>query len=121
MFYIGTNHPDELTEIRRHALRDFKFLPISGEYLHRDAFDVAEEYGKDIFLAINYLGTSRLPSTVRIKEPFRCAVRSFRLSSFAFHRSRHAGREPAVSEPFAGANETVSRQVRASSDAEGRG
>ncbi|MFM0001314.1 MULTISPECIES: D-lactate dehydrogenase [Paraburkholderia] len=70
VFYIGTNHPDELTEIRRHALHDFKFLPISGEYLHRDAFDVAEEYGKDTFLAINYLGTSRLPALFGLKSRF---------------------------------------------------
>ncbi|MFM0171122.1 D-lactate dehydrogenase [Paraburkholderia sediminicola] len=70
VFYIGTNHPDELTEIRRHALHDFKFLPISGEYLHRDAFDVAEEYGKDTFLAIDYLGTSRLPALFGLKSRF---------------------------------------------------
>jgi D-lactate dehydrogenase len=70
VFYIGTNHPDELTEIRRHALHDFEHLPISGEYLHRDAFDIAEEYGKDTFLAINYLGTSRLPAFFGLKSRF---------------------------------------------------
>ena len=70
VFYIGTNQPDELTEIRRHALHDFKHLPISGEYLHRDAFDIAEEYGKDTFLAINYLGTSRLPALFGLKSRF---------------------------------------------------
>lgn len=67
VFYVGTNRPDELTEIRRHALHDFRHLPISGEYLHRDAFDIAEEYGKDSFLAINYLGTSRLPALFALK------------------------------------------------------
>ncbi|XUW91144.1 D-lactate dehydrogenase [Burkholderia sp. M6-3] len=70
VFYIGTNRPDELTEIRRHALHDFKHLPISGEYFHRDAFDIAEEYGKDTFLAINYLGTSRLPALFGLKSRF---------------------------------------------------
>jgi D-lactate dehydrogenase len=70
VFYIGTNVPDELTAIRRHALHDFKYLPISGEYLHRDAFDIAEEYGKDTFLAINYLGTSRLPALFGLKSRF---------------------------------------------------
>ncbi|MFM0500771.1 D-lactate dehydrogenase [Paraburkholderia caffeinilytica] len=70
VFYIGTNRSDELTEIRRHALHDFKHLPISGEYLHRDAFDIAEEYGKDTFLAINYLGTSRLPALFGLKSRF---------------------------------------------------
>ncbi|MGA7782104.1 MAG: D-lactate dehydrogenase [Paraburkholderia sp.] len=70
VFYVGTNRPDELTEIRRHVLQDFKHLPISGEYLHRDAFNIAEEYGKDTFLAINYLGTSRLPAFFALKSRF---------------------------------------------------
>ncbi len=43
---------------------------ISGEYLHRDAFDVAEKYGKDTFLMINYLGTSRLPALFGLKNRF---------------------------------------------------
>ncbi|MGF6602645.1 D-lactate dehydrogenase [Paraburkholderia sp. GAS448] len=70
VFYIGTNQPDELTDIRRHALHAFKHLPISGEYLHRDAFDIAEKYGKDTFLAINWLGTSRLPALFGLKSRF---------------------------------------------------
>jgi D-lactate dehydrogenase len=70
VFYIGTNLPDELTEIRRHALHNFENLPISGEYLHRDAFNVAEKYGKDTFLMIHYLGTARLPVLFGIKNRF---------------------------------------------------
>jgi D-lactate dehydrogenase len=70
VFYIGTNEPGELTDIRRHALQEFAHLPISGEYLHRDAFDVAEKYGKDMFLAISYLGTSRLPALFALKNRF---------------------------------------------------
>lgn len=62
VFYIGTDRPVELTDIRRHVLLELRHLPISGEYLHRDAFDVAARYGKDTFLAIQYLGTSRLPA-----------------------------------------------------------
>lgn len=67
VFYIGTNDPQELTDIRRHILSEFKQLPISGEYLHRVAFDVAEKYGKDTFLMIHYLGTSRLPKLFALK------------------------------------------------------
>ena len=52
VFYIGSNDTSELELIRRHMLANFESLPISGEYLHRDAFDVAEKYGKDTFLAI---------------------------------------------------------------------
>ncbi|HEX7908972.1 MAG TPA: D-lactate dehydrogenase [Paraburkholderia sp.] len=68
VFYIGTNRPVELTDIRRHVLRELRHLPISGEYLHRDAFDVAARYGKDTFLAIQYLGTSRLPAFFALKN-----------------------------------------------------
>jgi D-lactate dehydrogenase (quinone) len=61
VFYIGTNDPAELTKIRRHILADFKDLPIEGEYIHRVAFDVAEKYAKDTFLAIRYLGSDWMP------------------------------------------------------------
>lgn len=69
-FYIGTNDPGELTQIRRHILAHFKSLPVQGEYLHRDAFDIAEKYGKDTFLAIQYLGTDRLPTLFAAKGWF---------------------------------------------------
>lgn len=69
-FYIGTNNPDELTELRRHILSNFRSLPIQGEYIHRDAFDIAEKYGKDTFLAIQYLGTDRLPLMFSLKGKF---------------------------------------------------
>ena len=69
-FYIGCNDPSELETIRRHILANFSSLPISGEYLHRTAFDIAEKYGKDTFLAINYLGTAWLPMLFAIKGRF---------------------------------------------------
>lgn len=62
VFYIGTNDPDELTEIRRHILAEFAHLPIAGEYIHRDAYDVAAKYGKDTFLFIRRAGTDRMPA-----------------------------------------------------------
>ena len=61
VFYIGTNSTAELTEIRRAVLADFSSLPISGEYIHRDAFDMAAVYGKDTFWLIKKFGTHRLP------------------------------------------------------------
>lgn len=70
VFYIGTNDPAELTEIRHHMLAHFKDLPIYAEYLHRDAFDIAETYGKDAFLTIKYLGTERLPRLFTLKGRF---------------------------------------------------
>jgi D-lactate dehydrogenase len=60
-FYVGTRDPAVLTQLRRRILKDFKALPIAGEYIHRGAFDMAWTYGKDIFLAVRWLGTDRLP------------------------------------------------------------
>lgn len=60
-FYIGTNDPAELTALRRAMLGSFANLPVAGEYLHRDCFDIAARYGKDTYLAIRKFGTDRLP------------------------------------------------------------
>lgn len=68
VFYIGTNDPDELSRLRREMLAGFANLPVSAEYLHRDAFDIAARYGKDSFLAIRRLGTRRLPALIRAKD-----------------------------------------------------
>ncbi|AUI65694.1 MULTISPECIES: D-lactate dehydrogenase [Glaesserella] len=67
VFYIGTNQTNVLSDIRRHMLANFQQLPISGEYIHRDAFDVAAEYGKDTFWVIKKLGTHRLPTLFALK------------------------------------------------------
>src|SRR5690606_27949590 len=48
-FYIGTNSAAELEDLRRAVLRSEAQLPISGEYMGRSAFDLAEKYGKDTF------------------------------------------------------------------------
>ena len=60
-FYVGTNSADELTALRRVMLGGDVPLPISAEYLHRDAFDIADRYGRDTFHVIRLLGTDRLP------------------------------------------------------------
>ncbi|MBN3264904.1 D-lactate dehydrogenase [Pectobacterium brasiliense] len=67
VFYIGTNQPQVLTELRRHMLADFKNLPVAGEYMHRDIFDIAEIYGKDTFMMIDKLGTDKLPLFFNLK------------------------------------------------------
>lgn len=68
VFYIGTNSTVELDEIRRTILGEFKHLPVSGEYIHREAFDVATIYGKDTFWAIKKLGTNNLPKLFALKN-----------------------------------------------------
>lgn len=61
VFYIGTNQPDVLTGIRRHILANFRHLPVAAEYMHRDIYDIAQQYGKDTFLMIDKLGTDKMP------------------------------------------------------------
>jgi D-lactate dehydrogenase len=66
-FYIGTNDPKVLTELRREMLSKFTHLPEVGEYMHRDIFRVAQKYGKDTFLSVKHLGTDAMPKLFAIK------------------------------------------------------
>nr|WP_318381002.1 D-lactate dehydrogenase [uncultured Enterobacter sp.] len=67
VFYIGTNQPQVLTAIRRHILANFTHLPVAGEYMHRDIYDIAARYGKDTFLMIDKLGTDKMPFFFTLK------------------------------------------------------
>ncbi len=67
VFYIGTNDASVLADLRRAILSSFENLPIAGEYLHRDAFDVTRRYGKDTFVFIDKLGTKFMPRFFSIK------------------------------------------------------
>lgn len=67
-FYIGTNAPAALADLRRRILMSESSLPIACEYIHRTAFDIAEHYGKDMFMAIQLLGTDRLAALQRFKN-----------------------------------------------------
>ncbi len=67
-FYVGTNDPTELYQLRRRLLTELDELPEVGEYMHREIFDIAEKYGKDTFLSVLHLGTKRLPKMFAIKS-----------------------------------------------------
>ncbi|MDH2329005.1 D-lactate dehydrogenase [Cereibacter sp. SYSU M97828] len=67
VYYIGTNDTAALTALRRRLLTELPELPVSGEYLHRDCFDIAHHYGKDTLLMIHWLGTGRLPKFFALK------------------------------------------------------
>ncbi len=68
VFYVGTNDPGVLAQIRRDILSNFKSLPVSGEYLHRDCYDASKKYGKDSFLVISKLGSKYMPKMFAIKR-----------------------------------------------------
>ena len=67
VFYIGTNDTAVLTQLRRDMLGSFEQIPISGEYIHRTAFDIAAKYGKDTFWYIKNVGTEYLPRLFALK------------------------------------------------------
>jgi D-lactate dehydrogenase len=67
VFYIGTNNTAVLTKLRRDMLATFEEIPISGEYIHRTAFDIAAKYGKDTFWYIKNVGTEYLPKLFSLK------------------------------------------------------
>ncbi|MGI9384538.1 MAG: D-lactate dehydrogenase, partial [Methyloligellaceae bacterium] len=67
VYYIGVNDPAKLTELRHRILTEMQDLPILAEYMHREIFDIAETYGKDTFLMINWFGTDRLPLFFTLK------------------------------------------------------
>lgn len=81
VFYVGSNDPDELTRIRRDMLGGFANLPIAGEYIHRDAYDVAATYGKDTFLFIQKAGTDRMPALFALKARVDAMTERLRLGN----------------------------------------
>ena len=70
LFYIGTNDTSQLTKLRRDILKNFQHLPVSAEYIHAEAYDMAARYGKDVFLAIYHMGTTFLPLFYTLKSRF---------------------------------------------------
>ena len=70
VFYVGSNDFAELTALRREVLSRFANLPVAGEYMHRDAYDLAADYGKDVFLFIKHVGVSRIPAAFALKTRF---------------------------------------------------
>ena len=78
VFYIGTSDTAVLDQIRRHILANFSHLPVAGEYMHRDIFDIAERYGKDTFVMIDKLGTDRMPLFFALKGRADALLAKFR-------------------------------------------
>ncbi|MEL6958276.1 MAG: D-lactate dehydrogenase [Pseudomonadota bacterium] len=67
VFYIATNDTQVLGDLRRHILAEFKSLPVSGEYMHGDCYDLSKTHGKDSLWMIDKLGTDRLPAIFAMK------------------------------------------------------
>lgn len=68
VFYIGTNDPAVMEQMRRDMLSTFKNLPVSGEYMHSSSYDISKKYGKDSYLVIDKLGTKYIPKMFALKR-----------------------------------------------------
>ena len=78
VFYLGTNDSYILGKIRKEILSNFKNLPTSGEYLHRDCYDAAKKYSKDTFIAINKMGPSFIPKLFELKRRVDLVAKTFK-------------------------------------------
>jgi D-lactate dehydrogenase len=67
-YYLGTNATPALQAVRRSLLEKATRLPVYAEYLHRDIFTLADDYGRDTVLLIKFLGTNWLPIFFNIKR-----------------------------------------------------
>lgn len=67
-FYLGTNSSTALQAVRKILLEQATSLPVYAEYLHRDIFELADNYGRDTVLLIKNLGTNWLPKFFNIKR-----------------------------------------------------
>ncbi|SUG65436.1 D-lactate dehydrogenase [Salmonella enterica subsp. enterica] len=77
--------------------------------MHRDIYDIAEQYGKDTFLMIDKLGTDKMPFFFTLKGRTDAMLEKSKIFPSAFHRPRDAEIRPSVSQPSAAANEKLAR------------
>lgn len=67
-FYLGSNSSYAMHLLRKNLLEKTSCLPVYAEYLHRDIFELADDYGRDTVLLIKNLGTNYLPLFFNIKR-----------------------------------------------------
>ena len=67
VLYVGTNDAGALATLRRRLLTELDPLPIVGEYIHREAWDMAARFGRDTRLFIEWFGTARMPLMFAVK------------------------------------------------------
>lgn len=70
VIHIATNFAEDLTEVKARLLAQDDLVPIAAEYMHRDMWQTATRYARDMFAAINMLGTNRLPAFFAFKSGF---------------------------------------------------
>lgn len=73
-FFISTHDTAALAGLRRELLDESRALPVSAEYIHCDALDLADRYGNDTVWIIEKLGTRRIPWLFRTRSLFEAVI-----------------------------------------------
>lgn len=81
VLYVGTNDAAALATLRRRLLTELDPLPIVGEYIHREAWDMAARFGRDTRLFIEWFGTARMPVMFALKAWADARLRKIPLTS----------------------------------------
>lgn len=81
VLYVGTNSPEALATLRRRLLTELDPLPVVGEYIHREAWDMAARFGRDTRLFIEWFGTARMPAMFALKGWADARLRKLPLTS----------------------------------------
>ena len=81
VLYVGTNSPEALATLRRRLLTELDPLPVVGEYIHREAWDMAARFGRDTRLFIEWFGTARMPVLFALKGWADARLRKIPLTS----------------------------------------
>ena len=79
VFYLGSNDSAIFNKIRKHILTKFENLPVSGEYIHRDCYDITKQYSKDTFIVVDRMGASFMPRLFEFKRRIDLFAQKFRL------------------------------------------
>ena len=78
-FLLTTDNAQDLADFRHHVLGSFRTLPVTAEYLHREAARTAATHGNDICVAIRHLGAARVPLLFAVKRHIDRILRRFGL------------------------------------------
>ena len=81
VLYVGTNDAQALATLRRRLLTELDPLPVVGEYIHREAWDMAARFGRDTRLFIEWFGTARMPLMFALKGWADARLRKIPLTS----------------------------------------
>lgn len=83
-FLLATDRAEDLGKFRRDVLSSFRQLPVSAEYMHKDAATLSASHGNDVCLAVKWLGAHRMPLLFSVKRGLDRLFRPFTIVGASF-------------------------------------